>query len=350
MHLGGTVMSKVLVTGGSGFVGGHCILRLVQAGHEVRTTVRDQRRESQVRATLQAGGLDAGARLDFVAADLENDKGWAEAAAGCSHVLHVASPFPATIPKDANELIRPARDGTLRVLRAARDAGVTRVVLTSSSAAIAYGHPPQEAPFDETNWTRVEDPSVAPYQKSKTLAERAAWDFIAREGGALELCSVNPVGIFGPVLGSDFASSIMIIQYLLEGRLPAVPQLSFNMVDVRDVAELHLRAMTHPAAKGERFLAVAGECMAMLDIARLLKERLGGAAKKVPTRQMPNWLLRCAALFDRNVRGIVPELGNIRRTTGAKARRVFDWTPRTNEESILASAESLLRLGLVKGA
>jgi nucleoside-diphosphate-sugar epimerase len=264
-------VSLVLVTGGSGFIGSHTTLQLLAAGHKVRVTVRNLAREPEVRALLKAGGIDAGERVSFVAADLESDEGWPQAVAGCDFVLHVASPFPATIPKNEDELIGPARDGALRVLRAARDGGVKRVVLTSSFAAIGHGHPSQKTPFDETSWT---DPAgggdVAPYVKSKTLAERAAWDFIANEGGALEMAAVNPVGVFGPVLGPDYSTSILIVQKLMDGAVPGCPKVSFGVVDVRDVADLHLRAMTHPAAKGERFLAVAGDFLTMLDIAQVL--------------------------------------------------------------------------------
>src|SRR5512147_414938 len=189
-------MASVLVTGGSGFIGSHCILQLLAAGHQVRTTVRDLGREPQVRLLLREGGAEPGGRLSFAAADLTRDAGWAEAVVGCDHVLHVASPFPPTIPVSEDELIVPAREGALRVLRAARDAGVKRVVLTSSFAAVGYGHPPRQAPFDETSWTDAERPGVQPYVKSKTLAERAAWEFMAREGGRLELATVNPVGVF----------------------------------------------------------------------------------------------------------------------------------------------------------
>ena len=252
-------MSTVLVTGGSGFIGSHCILQLLAAGHSVCTTVRNRAREADVRALLKTGGAEPGNRLRFFAADLEKDAGWAEAAAGCEYVLHVASPFPPTVPANENELIVPAREGTLRVLRAARDAGVKRVVQTSSFAAIGYGHEPQTAPFNETSWTNPDGADVQPYVKSKTLAERAAWDFIAREGGGLELSVVNPVGVLGPVLGADYSTSILIVQRMLDGGMPGIPKLSFGVVDVRDVADMHLRCMTHPAAKGERFLAVAGD-------------------------------------------------------------------------------------------
>ncbi len=346
-------MSKVLVTGGSGFIGSHAIVQLLAAGHEVRTTVRDLKREAEVRAMLDRGltGTEAGERLRFFAADLERDAGWAEAAAGCEYVLHVASPFPLKVPKDESELIVPAREGALRVLRASRDAGVKRVVLTSSFAAIGYGHEEQTAPFDETNWTRLDgEVPVPPYVKSKTLAERAAWDFLAREGGGLELSVVNPVAVFGPVLGPDYATSIVIIQKLMDGGVPACPRLSFGVVDVRDVVDLHLRAMTDPQAKGERFLAVAGECMSILEMSAVLKRRLGDAAKRVPSGELPDWLLRVIAVFDPTVRQVVPELGKVKRATNEKARRVLGWSPRSNEEAVVASAESLVRLGLVKGS
>jgi|ERR1700733_4475784 len=341
-------MSKVLVTGGSGFIGSHCLLQLLAAGHEVRTTVRNLKRESEVRALLKEGGTDAGNRLTFFAADLEKDAGWPEAVAGCDYVLHVASPFPPGVPKDENELIVPAREGALRVLRASREAKVKRVVLTSSFAAIGYGQPQQQKPFDETNWTDPTGEDVRPYVKSKTLAEWAAWDFIAKEGSGLELAVVNPVGVFGPVLGPDYSTSILIVQRLMDGALPGCPKLYFGVVDVRDVADLHLRAMTNPAAKGERFLAVAGDFMSMQGIAKVLKARMNGAASRVPTRQLPNWLVRIASLRDPAVKQILPELGKRKNATNAKAKRLLGWNPRSNEESIVSTAESLVRLGLLK--
>jgi nucleoside-diphosphate-sugar epimerase len=341
-------MSKVLVTGGSGFIGSHCLLQLLAAGHQVRTTVRSLKREADVRAMLKVGGAEPGDRLTVVAADLEKVAGWPAAVAGCDHVLHVASPFPPSLPQHEDELIVPAREGTLRVLRAARDAGVKRVVLTSSFAAIGYGQPPQQAPFNEANWTNPNADDVQPYVKSKTLAERAAWDFIAHEGGDLQLSVVNPVGVFGPVLGPDYSTSILLVQRLMDGALPGVPKIYFGVVDVRDVAGLHIRAMTDPAAKGERFLAVAGDFMSMLDIAQVLKSGLGAAAKKVPTRQLPNWLVRLASLRDPAVKQILPELGKMKNGTNEKAKRVLGWTPRSNQEAIIATAESLLRLGLLK--
>lgn len=343
-------MSKVLVTGGSGFIGSHVILQLLSAGHEVRTTVRDLKREPGARAMLSQGGLDAqkAKRLSFVAANLENDAGWAEAVDGRDYVLHVASPLPPTAPRDENELIVPARDGTLRVLRAARDAGVKRVVVTSSFAAIGYGHPVQDSPFTESDWTNLQGTDVAPYPKSKTIAERAAWDFMAREGGPLELSVVNPVAVFGPVLGPDYSSSILLVQKMMDGALPGSPKLWFGVVDVRDVADLHLRAMTHPAARGERFLAISGDAIRMVEMSAILKKRMGDAARRVPTRELPSWLVRLASLRDPSVKLILPELGKMKNASGEKARRLLGWSPRSAEDAIVATAESLVRLGLLK--
>ncbi len=342
-------MNKVLVTGGSGFIGSYCIVQLLAAGHTVRTTVRSLTREGDVRAMLKAGGAEPGDRLSFAAANLDGDAGWPRAVAGCDYVLHVASPIVAGAPKHEDDLIIPAREGALRVLRAARDAQVKRVVLTSSFAAIGYGHPPGQHTFDETVWTDV-DAGIGAYAKSKTLAERAAWDFIAREGGGLELAVVNPVVVLGPVLVPDFSPSILLIQRLMDGAIPGCPRLYFGLVDVRDIADLHLRAMTNPAAKGERFLGLAGDFMAVRDIAGVLKDRLGAAARRVPTRQLPDWLVRVASLFDPALRQFTPELGKIRNATNDKARRRLGWAPRSNAEAIVATAESLLRLGLLKGS
>src|SRR3569832_1790444 len=247
---GGAGMSEVLVTGGSGFIGAHCILQLLAAGHRVRTTVRSLARRDDVLAMLIRGGAVSTASLGFHAADLSADAGWAEAAKGCDTVLHVASPLPLHVPRNENELIVPAREGTLRVLRAARDAGVRRVVLPSSFAAVGYGHEARQRPFDETDWTKVEGTKLQPYVKSKAMAERADWDFIAREGGALELTTVTPTVVLGPVLGADFSSSVEVVKALINGKAPVAPKIRFGLVDVRDVADLHLRAMTDPAAKG----------------------------------------------------------------------------------------------------
>ena len=232
-------------------------------------------------------------------------------------------------------------------MRASRDAGVRRVVLTSSFAAIGYGHERQNAPFDETTWTDTNGDGVSAYVKSKTLAERAAWDFIAHKSGGLELSVINPVGIFGPILGPDFASSISIVKRLLDG-MPRCPRIFFGLVDVRDVAYIHIRAMTHPAAGGERFLAVAGAPESMLGVAGILRSRVGSGASRVPTRQFPDFIVRLAAIRSPELRQLIPQLGIIRNATNAKARRVLGWSPRPDDEIIVATAESLIRFGLVK--
>ncbi|QND63958.1 aldehyde reductase [Mesorhizobium loti] len=337
----------VLVTGGSGFLGAHCILELLKAGYRVRTTVRSAKREADVLAMLKAGGAEPGAALSFAVADLTADAGWPDAVAGCDYVLHVASPFPPGVPKHEDDLIVPAREGALRVLRAARAAGVKRVVLTSSFAAIGYGKLPLGGqPLTEESWT---DPAgkVSAYVKSKTLAERAAWDFIA-EGGPLELAVVNPVGIFGPVLGSDHSTSTEFVQRMLNGAMPGLPRLSFGVVDARDVADLHVRAMTNPAAKGERFLAVAGDFMTMREVAQTLKTRLGDTAARISTRQLPDWLVRIVGLFDGEAAQLAPELGKVKNATSAKAVRMLGWAPRSREDALVATGESLIRLGLLK--
>lgn len=342
-------MSRVLVTGGTGFLGTHCLIQLLAAGYETRATVRDLARESEVRTMLRQGGaVEVDRNLTLFKANLNADEGWAEAMVGCDYVLHVASPYPITVPKDENELIVPTRDGTLRVLRAARDAGVKRVVLTSSFASIGYGAKERTNPFTEEDWTNVNAPGLQPYQKAKTIAEREAWDFIAREGNGLELAVVNPVGLFGPVLGPDYSTSILLIKRLLEGSVPGCPDLWFGIVDVRDVADLHLKAMTNPAACGQRFLATGGEFINVLQIAQILKEGAGYAARKVPTRLFPNWLMRMVSLFNSEIKGNIAELGKYKNASNEKACRLLDWKPRSPKEALLATAQSLLELGLLK--
>jgi len=337
----------VLVTGGSGFVGAHCIIALLRAGHRVRTTVRSRARDGGVRDMVRAGGADPEG-IEIVAADLMHDDGWPEAVDGASYVLHVASPLPVRQPRDENELIAPARDGALRVLRAARDAGVRRVVLTSSFAAIGYGGRDPGRPYTEEDWTDLTARDLTPYVRSKTIAERAAWEFIAREGGTLELAVVNPVVIFGPALGPDVSASIEVLLALLNGRAPAVPPGTTTGVDVRDVAELHVLAMTHPDAAGERFLAVAGDPITFHDLAMLLRDRLGADARRVPTRVLPGWLVPAGALVNSQLRAVAPQLGRQRGASHEKATRMLGWMPRPPEEAIVASARSLVELGLVK--
>lgn len=338
-------MSKVLVTGGSGFIAQHCILALLAAGHEVRTTLRSRAREAEMREYLRTAGAEPGERLSVASADLTADDGWADAAAGCTYVIHGASPTPSGDQVAEEDWIRPAVDGNLRVLRAAREAGVKRVVLTSAFGAIGAGQGPLDRPLVETDWSDLAG-TIAPYQKSKTLAERAAWDFVAREGGGLELAAINPTMVLGPALGADMSHSIRSIKQMLDGQ-PGYPKIRTCVVDVRDVADLHLLAMTHPAASGERFLATVGDSLALAAIAQLLKDRLGPAARKVATRELPNVVVRAMALTNPAMRSLVPLLGASLDASGEKARRVLGWTPRSREDAIMAAAESLIRLGLV---
>lgn len=335
----------MLVTGGTGFLGGWCATELVRRGYTVRTTVRNLRRADDVRSAFAAAGVEAGERLSIVAADLGADDGWADAVAGCDYVLHVASPFPPAQPKDPDELIVPARDGALRVLGASLEAGVQRVVLTSSVAAVRHGRMPSaDAPYDETDWTDPDDLRRTPYTRSKTIAERAAWDHVRAVGAESRLATVNPGAIIGPVLGDDRSYSLQTIERLLNG-MPAMPRLGFTFVDVRDVADLHIRAMTAPEAGGERFLAV-DRFLWMQDVGRILRERLGPAAAKVPTRVAPDLLIRAMGLFDPSVRAIVSDLGQSPMYTAAKAKTTLGWSPRPIEDSVADTAQSLVERGL----
>jgi dihydroflavonol-4-reductase len=334
--------STVLVTGGTGFLGGWCVAELLKRGHEVRTTVRDLAREQAVRDAVAAAGAQDGARLTVHAADLMSDDGWAQAAAGCRYVLHVASPFPPVQPKDPDELIVPARDGALRVLRAALDAGTERVVMTSSVAAIRGKRPSTpQTPWTEADWTDGNDTSRTPYVRSKTLAEQAAWEHVRSAGAEDRLAVVNPGAIIGPALNDDHSYSLQAIQRLVNGSMPAAPRLGFTFVDVRDVADLHLLAMTNPAAGGERFIA-ADQFLWVADVARVLRERLGDQASKVPTRVAPNVLIRALALFDGSLRSVIGDLGKRQWFSSEKARSMLGWQPRPVEDSIEETARSLI--------
>ena len=331
----------VLITGGSGFVAGWCIAELLQHGHMVRATLRDPRKAESVRAAVSRV-VDPGDRLRFVTADLLSDEGWDEVVAGCEYVLHVASPLTAT--RDEEQVIRPAVDGVRRVLRASRDAGVRRVVYTSSCGAIYYCHPPRNDPFDESDWTNVGIGKMSAYVKSKALAERAAWNFIHDEGAGLELTTINPTGIFGPALSADAMSSLGLIKRLLDG-MHACPALWFCVVDVRDVADLHLRARTARAA-GQRYIANAADPVSMLMIGRELRERLGQAASRVPTRRMPDLFVRLIGRFNAQMNDLVPLLGQQRNASAAKAERELGWHGRPWQEAVVASAQSLIDLDL----
>jgi len=336
------VADTVLVSGGTGFLGGWCVATLLERGYDVRTTVRNTAREGDVRAALAVAGVDPGDRLEVRAADLTADAGWAEAAAGCRYALHVASPFPPVQPKDPDELIVPARDGALRMLRAALAAGVERVVLTSSVAAVrSQREASAAAPFTEADWTDGDDTANAPYVRSKTIAERSAWAFVDEAGERGRLATIEPGAIIGPALSDDHSYSLQTIGRLLGG-MPAVPRLGFTFVDVRDVADLHVRAMTDPAAGGQRFIAT-DEFLWMAEVASVLRERLGDQARKVPKRVAPDILIRAMAIFDGSVRSILGDLGHKSWFSSEKARTTLGWTPRPVEDSIEDCARTLLK-------
>jgi nucleoside-diphosphate-sugar epimerase len=312
----------VLVTGGTGFVGIYCILQLLKDGYTVRTTLRSLSRKDEVTKLLQETGIKSVQNLTFIEADLTKDHNWNQAVEGCTYVLHVASPFPAGEPEDANELIVPARDGALRVLKAARNAGVKRVVLTSSFAAIGYSKNPKDHIFTELDWTDPELTNLA-YVKSKVIAEKAAWDFISNEGGGMELTVINPVGVFGPALGKDYSTSIGLVKGLLDGHIKETPGFTFGAVDVRDVADIHISAMTHPAAVGERFLATATGIMSLYDVAQLIrKERPEQAANIAELKPLDQ--------------SVYIAMSN------EKAQNILGWRPRSKEEAILASVDSIV--------
>ena len=326
----------VLVTGGTGFIAGWCIVQLLERGYAVRTTVRDAAKEQRVRAAV-AGNTD---RLSVVVADLNDDRGWDAAVAGCDYVLHVASPLGGGASKDRDALIAPARDGTLRVLRAAAKAGVKRVVMTSAAAA---ARPPLTADraSDETVWSDPEDPQFDAYRVSKILAERAAWEFMQREGGATQLTTILPGAVFGPILAAENLGSVQIIQGMLNGKPPALPRLGFWIVDVRDLADLHIRAMTASSAAGQRFIA-AGDYMWMEDIARTLRAELGGAGAKTPTRRLPDFVVRMLLPFAANLRSLAPLLGRRFPLTSDKARQTLGFRPRPAAVTVVECARSLL--------
>ncbi|WP_264537409.1 SDR family oxidoreductase [Flavobacterium sp. N1736] len=312
----------VLVTGGSGYVGTQCILHLLQEGYTVKTTVRSLSKSETVLESLKSGGISSFEKLSFFQADLNSDAGWNDAVKDCDYVLHVASPFPAQQPEDENELIIPARDGALRVLKAARDAGVKRLVFTSSFAAIGYSIKDQDHVFTEEDWTDPNAP-IQPYIKSKTIAEKAAWDFIKNEGGNLEFTVINPVGIFGPILNNNDSASVqVVITGILSGMVKESPDFTLGVVDVRDVADLHIKAMTNPKANGERFLATSDGVVSFYDVAQLIKKERPELSGKIAD--------------------IKPTAESFYITmSNEKARTILDWKPITKEEAILASVDTI---------
>ncbi|OBZ18461.1 epimerase [Bacillus sp. FJAT-27264] len=336
----------VLVTGGSGYIAVFIILKLLKEHYRVRTTLRTMSRQDEVKGMLRSGGLTHLEDLSFIQADLSSDQNWDEAVKGAEYVIHVASPTPNKVYKNENEMIEPAREGVLRVLRAARDAGVKRVVLTSAFGAIGVGHTDHKGPFTETDWSNTEA-DIHAYQKSKTIAEKAAWEFIRKEGNGLELAAVNPVGVMGPILGNDYSHSNSSVRQMLEGKMKSVPKIYSDYVDVRDVADLHILAMTRPEANGERFIASTSENLSMLDVANILRKHLGGDAKNAPKGEIPNFVLRIIALFKPELRMIASLLGLDMSTSNQKAKQVLGWKPRSAEEAIAATGKSMIKI--IKG-
>jgi nucleoside-diphosphate-sugar epimerase len=335
----------VLVTGGSGYIGSWCVIGLLQQGYTVRTTVRSRAREGQVRQAI-GSVVDAQNRLSFYEADLMSDKGWDEATGGCDYVLHVASPLGVQEPKDPNVLITPAREGAKRAINAAIKAGVKRVVMTSSVAATHPSSDANDYVADEAVWTDPTAPGESAYGQSKTYAERAAWELIRSSGGATTLATVNPALVLGPVLSGDFSESVQVVQRLMNGKVPGIPRLGFNVVDVRDVADLHIRAMTKPEAAGQRFIA-ANTFAWMSEMADILRARLGDRASRVPTRKVPDFVLRLVSLFDRDLTAVTPSLGKKHSYSSAKAQTMLGWKPRSLDDTIVDCANSLIAKGLV---
>jgi dihydroflavonol-4-reductase len=343
---GGLAVTKtVLVTGITGFVAKHCALALLKAGYRVRGTVRSKPRAEAVRATLSPH-VDTG-RLEFVEAQLLSDAGWDDAMAGCHAVFHVASPFPLGPAKDENGVIRPAVEGTLRVLRAALRHGVPRFVHTSSMAAIYPGHPASRAtPFTEEDWTVLDAPGVDAYEKSKTLAERAARDFIASEGAGIHYCSVNPGLVFGPLLDREFGTSVEIVRLMLSGKYPAVPRMMTTVVDVRDVARMHLLALERDLPSGGRYLGVA-DVLWVKEIAGAVKDAHGARARKASTLELPNWATRLIGLLDSGAAAAVPNLDRTYSVDTSRTRAALGIEFIPASQAAAATAESLFEHGIV---
>lgn len=337
---------RVLLTGVSGFLGGHVALELLKSGYTVRGSVRNLSRADKVRATLEKAGADS-ARLEFVALDLESDEGWQDAMDGVRFLQHTASPFVLQMPSDKNDLLRPAVEGTERALNAALAANVERVVLTSSMAAIAYGHDKSRAaPFTANDWTNLEGRDVTPYTESKTRAERRAWEIMRAAGREKDLATINPSGIFGPLLDEDPGTSAILVQRLMNGSVPASPRMPLVAVDVRDVARAHLAAMTAPEAGGHRF-PMGERTMFFSEVATVLRNAFPDYAKKIPKRELPDWMVRIYALFDRDVRSNLGELGVLKRLDSSAVIRLLDRKLTPADASFIATGESLIAHGLV---
>jgi nucleoside-diphosphate-sugar epimerase len=338
---------KVLVTGASGFIAKHCIAELLRRGFAVQATLRDTSRQDEVRRAVSGIGVDA-ASVTFHAADLMRDDGWEQAMQGCSYVLHVASPFPLEKPRDPQDIIRPAREGAVRVLRAASASGIKRVVLTSSIVAITLPWPEAKPGhvFDETDWSNPDRPDVTAYVVSKTLAERAAWDYVRSDARAPELAVINPAFVLGPAPDADLSTSLRVLELMGKGAYPAAPHIGFPVSDVRDVATSHVLAMTAPGAAGQRLLSANG-FLRLIEIGQLLAGVLPDLKTKVPRFELPDWAVRAIALVDTRLRAVLPDLGFPRPVSNAKASRLLSQTFRSPQEAVKTAATSLRAHGVI---
>ncbi|MBE0672001.1 MAG: aldehyde reductase [Anaerolineales bacterium] len=337
--------SPILVTGASGFLAIHTIVQLLQQGYKVRGTIRSLSKEAEVRETISKY-VQANHQLEILPADLEQDSGWDEAMRGVEYVLHIASPFPLFEPKHEDELIIPAVQGTQRVLRAAHKAKVKRVVQVSSNAAISSGHEGENKTFTEEDWTNLD--KVGAYPKSKTFAERAAWDFInsAENTNRMELATINPPYILGPVPNKNFRTSVELVRTYMLGQVPGVGRIKMGIVDVRDVATAIILAMQTPEAAGNRFLC-SGGTLWIREIAQILHKEYAKRGYKIPTIEFPSFLIRFIALFDKKISLVTSSLDWDYELSSEKAKRILKWQPRSNEEAILSMAESLIEQGFV---
>jgi nucleoside-diphosphate-sugar epimerase len=346
------VPDRVLVTGATGFIAQHCILQLLEAGYLVRGTARSSNRTQEVAGVLSPHLSEPGRELlsdfDVVVADLTNDEGWREAVTGCRFVLHVASPLPRSAAKNDDELVVPARDGTLRVLRAAHEAGVERVVLTSSMSAIVYGND-RATTFDESDWSNLNGTRIGAYDKSKTIAERAAWSYVESLGPdvAMDLVVINPGLVLGPLLSTDWGTSGELVKRIIDHDIPAIPDISLAMVDVRDVASAHVSAMTTPEAAGKRFICVEAN-HSMMEVAVILKKHLGPLGYRIPTKRLPSIAIRIMAIFDSTVRLALNDLGTSQTATNERIRTVLHWVPRGLDEMTTSMADSMILYGVVR--
>ena len=330
-------MEKVLVTGASGFIAEHCIIELLKNGYSVKGSLRSMNREQEVRDAIKTGASDE--NLEFCKLDLLEDDGWEDAMWDCDYLMHVASPFVIEDPKDENELIKPAKEGTLRALNAAKKAGIKRVVLTSSVAAV-NSHM-MSGTSDHTTWTDINSKYVTPYQKSKTIAEKAAWDFYNNQdsNNKMELAVINPGGVMGPQLGNDLGgASTQIVSQLISGKFPMIPALSFPFIDVRDVAILHLKAMTTPDADGKRFIAAHSKPTWMYEVAEVLS---AAGYEKIKLKKAPSFMLKLIGLFDNKTKSLVPMLDKYVPCDNSQTVKVLNWEPMPWEQAFIEHAKSI---------